>query len=261
MLNNELQLTYNFNVETVTNDLINWIKEFFNENGKDCNAVIGISGGKDSTISAALCVRALGKDRVIGILMPNGSQKDINDSYEVCELLGIKYYEHNIEPMITAYYNELNYKLYENTSKQTMVNLPARIRMTVLYAYSQSLNGRVVNNCNQSENWVGYSTRYGDAAGDFGPLQHLTVTELKQIGDYLGLPHHLIHKVPADGLCDKTDEDNLGFSYSELDDYIRKGISPSDDHKKIIDKLHEQNKFKLQLMPTFKPNLYLKKEV
>ena len=248
------KLAYKFtNVEKITEDLIQWIREWFEQNGKGCNAVIGISGGKDSTISAALCVKALGKDRVIGIRMPNGKQYDIDDAVRVCEYLGIKSYEHNIQEIEVAIYNSVPDSAQVPLSSQSRINLPARIRMTVLYFYSQSLNGRVVNNCNLSENWVGYSTRYGDAAGDFAPLQNLTVTEIKQIGHYLGLPADLVDKDPSDGLCGSTDEDAFGFSYNELDLYIRLGIAPEQDKKERIDYLNRVNQFKLKLIPKFIP--------
>jgi len=237
-----------FNVEEATGRLIKWIQDWFEKNGKGCNAVIGISGGKDSTVCAGLLVKALGKDRVIGVLMPNGIQSDIKDSEKICEFLGIKKYIVNIAG---AYEDILQYLRIDNeieVSKQTKENLPPRLRMSTLYAISQSVNGRVCNTCNLSEDWVGYSTRYGDSVGDFSPLSNYTVTEVKEIGHYLDLPTELVDKTPSDGLCGKSDEDNLGFTYAELDEYIRKGILPSPEKKKIIDDKHIKNAFKLCLM-------------
>ncbi|MBR3753952.1 MAG: NAD(+) synthase [Clostridia bacterium] len=241
-----------FDALKVKNECVEWIKDFFEKNGKGCNAVVGISGGKDSSIVAALCVEALGKDRVIGVLMPCGKQHDIDCAYQLVNHLGIKHYEINIEDAVKGVMNQLEGKL--EISNQTRVNLSPRIRMSTLYAVSQSLNGRVANTCNLSEDWVGYSTRYGDAAGDFSPLSHLTVTEIKQIGRLIGLPVNLVDKVPIDGLCGKTDEDNLGFTYAELDIYIRTGKIENEETKKRIDTLHERNLFKLQLMPSFMPS-------
>ena len=241
-----------FDALKVKNECVEWIKDFFEKNGKGCNAVIGISGGKDSSIVAGLCVEALGKDRVIGVLMPCGKQHDIDCAYQLVNHLGIKHYEINIEDAVKGVINQLEGKL--EISNQTRVNLSPRIRMSTLYAVSQSLNGRVANTCNLSEDWVGYSTRYGDAAGDFSPLSNLTVTEIKQIGRLMGLPANLVDKVPIDGLCGKTDEDNLGFTYAELDIYIRTGKIENEETKKRIDTLHERNLFKLQLMPSFKPS-------
>lgn len=240
---------YKFDVEKVTKDCIKWIQDWFENNGKGCNAILGISGGKDSSVTAALCVAALGKERVIGVLMPQGEQFDINYSKMLCEHLGIKYYTVNIKEAVDAVLKSVD-GLFD-LSNQSRFNLPARIRMTTLYAVSQSNNGRVANTCNLSEDWVGYSTRYGDSVGDFSPLSKLTVTEVKQIGTYLGLPDCLVHKVPIDGLCGKTDEDNLGFTYAELDKYIREGIEPPKGKKDRIDYLHRINLFKLQLMPVF----------
>ena len=242
-----------FDAVKIKNQCIEWIRSFFDENGKDCNAVIGISGGKDSSVAAALCVEALGKDRVVGILMPCGEQHDIDMAYLLCDHLGIKRYEINIKNSVEGLKNALpeDFPL----SNQSVINLPPRIRMSTVYMISQSLNGRVVNTCNLSEDWVGYSTRYGDAAGDFSPLSNLTVTEVKEIGRVLGLPDVLVDKVPIDGLSGKTDEDTLGFTYTVLDKYIRTGEIEDKNIKEIIDKKHKANLFKLQLMPSFKPEM------
>lgn len=211
-------MNYTFNAKETTEKAAQWIREFFEKNGKNCNAVIGISGGKDSSICAALCVEALGKERVIGVLMPNGEQNDIDMARLLVNHLDIKAVEVNINEAYKGVLNGLEnakpvnrFKL-DGLSNQTIVNLPPRLRMAVLYAVSQSCNGRVANTCNLSEDWVGYSTRYGDSAGDFSPLARLTVAEVKEMGRFLGLPEILVDKVPSDGLCGKTDEDNLGFT-------------------------------------------------
>ena len=242
-----------FDVKKVKNEIVEWIRDWFEQNGKDCMTVVGISGGKDSSVVAALCVEALGKDRVIGVLMPQGEQSDIEYSKMLVDFLDITRITCNIEGAV----NEVleSFKGVVSPTSQTTTNLPARIRMATLYAISQSVNGRVANTCNLSEDWVGYATKYGDAAGDFSPLSQLTVTEVKAIGRELGLPSELVDKTPTDGLCGKTDEDNLGFTYAELDAYIRDGIEPSDKVKAKIDSMHEKNLFKLQPMPTFKYNV------
>lgn len=242
-----------FDVKKVTDACVLWIREFFENNGPGCNAVVGISGGKDSSIAAALCVEALGKDRVIGVLMPCGDQHDIDCAYALVDHLGIQRYEINIKAAVDGLKAAMPKEL--ELTAQTVTNIPPRVRMTTLYAVSQSVNGRVVNTCNLSEDWVGYSTRYGDAAGDFSPLSNLTVTEVKAIGHYLGLPAELVDKTPIDGLCGKTDEDNLGFTYAELDRYIREGVIDDADKKENIDRRHRLNLFKLQLMPAFDPKI------
>lgn len=240
-----------FDANKVKNECVEWIREFFN--GTDCNAVIGISGGKDSSVAAALCVEALGKERVIGVLMPQGEQHDIDMAYLLVNTLGIKHYVVNIKDAVDAIIRNMPEDM--ELSNQSRVNLPPRIRMTTLYAISQSNNGRVCNTCNLSEDWVGYSTRYGDSVGDFSPMSHLTVTEVKEIGHLLGLPKELVEKTPIDGLCGKTDEENLGFTYAELDVYIRTGYIADPVKKEIIDKKHKANLFKLELMPSFKPEI------
>jgi NAD+ synthase len=238
---------YNFDAKKVTQELIVWVRDYFEENGKGCKAVVGISGGKDSSVVAALCKEALGKESVYGVLMPQDQQSDIEYSYKLCEHLGIEYCEVNIGDTIKELEKSIPLKL----NSVATTNIPARIRMTILYAVSSVVNGRVANTCNLSEDWVGYVTKFGDGAGDFSPLADLTVTEIKQIGRELGLPEVFIEKVPIDGLTGKTDEDNLGFSYEVLDRYIREGICEDQQTKEKIDKLHKINLHKLQPMPRY----------
>lgn len=244
----------NFDAKKTKDDIVQWIRDWFSVNGDGCNAVVGISGGVDSSVVSALCVEALGKDKVIGVLMPNGTQHDINDAIRLVEHLDIKNYKINIEH---AYMNIIRevFKQISTVSLQTSINLPPRLRMSTLYAMSQSLNGRVANTCNKSESWVGYDTRYGDSAGDFSPLANLTKTEVKLIGEELGLPAELVNKTPIDGLCGKTDEDNFGFTYEVLDRYIRTGAIDDEQIKMKIDDMHRKNLFKLQLIPTFPYNV------
>ncbi|MBR2280228.1 MAG: NAD(+) synthase [Ruminococcus sp.] len=240
-----------FNAEKVKNECVQWIRDFFEKNGKGCNAVVGISGGKDSSIVAALCVEALGRDRVIGVLMPNGEQADIDKALMLVDFLKIKHYIVNIKDAVDGLIKSIPFEL----SEQSLTNLPPRIRMSTLYAVSQSNNGRVANTCNLSEDWVGYSTRYGDSVGDFSPCSNITVDEMKQIGRLIGLPTELVDKVPTDGLCGKTDEEKLGFTYAELDRYIRTGEIDNPVSKERIDRLHKLNLFKLELMPIFDPKI------
>ena len=242
-----------FDAELIKDECVKWIREFFENNGPGCNAVVGISGGKDSSVAAALCVEALGKDRVIGVLMPQGEQHDIDMAYLLCNHLGIKHYVVNIKDAVDGILGSFPSDI--EITAQTKQNIPPRIRMSTLYAISQSCNGRVCNTCNLSEDWVGYSTRYGDSVGDFSPMSYLTVTEVKEIGRALALPDVLVDKTPIDGLCGKTDEENLGFTYAELDVYIRTGKIKDIAKKELIDKKHKANLFKLELMPCFKPEI------
>ena len=243
-----------FNAKEVKEQVVRWIRDWFEENGKGCNAVLGVSGGKDSSVVAALCAEALGKDRVIGVTMPNGVQKDISDSMRLINHLGIRHCNVNIgdtyNALMAAVKEQLG-TLDAEVSSQTTINMPPRLRMTALYAISQSMNGRVANTCNLSEDWVGYSTRYGDAAGDFSPLGGLTVGEVVAIGLELGLPRDLVEKTPSDGLCGKSDEDNLGFTYAALDHYIRTGECEDPKVKALIDDKHVKNLFKLKPIPHF----------
>lgn len=239
------------NVKDITENCIAWIKEWFSKNGPGSPAVIGISGGKDSSVVATLCVRALGKDRVIGVQMPQGVQPDIDDSNAIIEWLGIKSYCVNIDTAVKAITNQIDlFNLKDNSVSST--NIQPRIRMTTLYNLSQRVNGRVANTCNLSEDYIGWSTKWGDSCGDFSPISKLTCSEVIEIGEYLGIPEHLIHKVPSDGLCGKTDEDKFGFSYKLLDDVIRHRINiTSKDFEEEIDKI-----LKMHLNPVTKTKLY-----
>ena len=228
-----------FHPDKEIDSIVEWIKTYFVNNGNpNTKAVIGISGGKDSTIAAALLVKALGPDRVIGVLMPEGSQKDIADSYEVCEYLGIKYYEINISTTMDALTEEIPQELFEFRDDNDIywTNTPARIRMTTLYAVAGLVGGRVCHTGNASEAEIGYTTKFGDLAGDFSLLQNFTVTEILEMGDALKLPFHLVHKVPSDGMSGKTDEEKIGLTYKLIDNYIRNKTVPEkmEDYEKLM---------------------------
>lgn len=241
---------------------IEWIKDWFkNKSGHAKGIVIGISGGKDSTVAAALCVKAIGKENVLGVLMPNGEQKDIEDSIEICEFLGISYRIVNIQPAYEAINNMIRYseKYKENEhidsffplSPHTLTNVPPRIRMSVLYAIGQEMGYRVCGTGNASETYIGYFTKWGDGASDFNPIGNFTMDEVVAIGNSLGLPRHLVEKTPSDGLCGKSDEENFGFSYKELNDYIH-GENDIDKEVMIeIEKLHYYNLHKVEPIPKF----------
>ncbi len=239
-----------FNADKVKNQIVKWIADWFEINGKGCKAVIGVSGGKDSSIVTALCVEALGRENVLAVMMPNGEQFDIDVSKALVEHLGIDSVVININKAYEGVITELE-KQFEDISPQTITNLPSRLRMTTLYAVSQTVNGRVANTCNLSEDYVGYNTIFGDDAGDFSPMRNLTVQEVKAVGRALNLPAMFVDKVPIDGLQGKTDEDNLGFTYEVLDRYIREGICEDAEIKEKIDRRHKANLFKLQPMPAF----------
>ena len=234
--------------------VIEWIKQYFKDNGKDCNAIIGISGGCDSSVTAALLVKALGKDRVIGVLMPNGDQYDIDCSYQLVKFLDIKYYVININKPYLELTNEIDTKLKIDSKSYDIyrTNTPSRLRMATLYGISGLFNGRVANTCNLSEDYVGYSTKFGDSAGDFSPISNFTKTEVRELGEELGLPKNLIYKVPEDGMSFKSDEEKLGFTYEVLDKYIRTGEIDDLKIKEKIDKMHLANLHKIQSMPSYK---------
>lgn len=253
-----MDMTY-FNAEKTRDDLVNWLKNWFEKNGPDCKAVIGISGGKDSTIVAALCARAIGKERVLGVLMPNGVQKDIDDSRRVCECLGIDNITVNINPAYKGIVDEVSWMLSKGSdeikvlSDQTLVNLGPRLRMATLYAVSQTVKGRVVNTSNKSEFMAGYFTRWGDECGDVKPLINLTKNEVVAIGLTIQeIPRDLVEKTPSDGLSGKSDEDRLGFTYEQMDNYLRCVGNGGDVDKKIEDKIFA-TAFKRKSPAAFEP--------
>ena len=241
---------YNFDVAKNTEALIEWIRDWFDKNGKDCNAVIGISGGKDSTIAAALCVKALGVDRVIGVMLPNGAQADIEDSIEVCNFLGIRNYTIDIKPALEESFRQLEDNGFTIT-EQCRQNIAPRERTKMIRAICQCNNGRMINTCNYSEDYVGYFTIGGDGDGDVAPLGKFTKSEVDDIGHYLGLPKNLVDKTPSDGLCGKSVEYNLGFTYQALDNYIRLGTSGDTKVDALIRAKHDANVFKLEPTKSF----------
>lgn len=250
---------YTFDAVKATNNCVKWIQNWFEENGRGCNAVVGISGGKDSTVVAALCAKALGPERVIGVMLPNGTQTDINDSREIIKNLGIVGCSMNIASAYRDMIRELDDIKFSTAdtdlrpviTRQARENLPPRLRMTALYMAAQCWNGRVSNNCNLSENWIGYSTIYGDTAGDFSAISSFTVSEVIEIGRVLNIPEKFLIKPPADGLCGQTDEDKLGFTYAVLDRYLRTGEIDDPEIKERIDVMHKMNRFKHEPIKSF----------
>ncbi|MDR2546228.1 MAG: NAD(+) synthase [Lachnospiraceae bacterium] len=240
-----------FAAKEITDRLVSWLKDYFEKNTEETTkAIIGISGGKDSAIVAALCTAAIGRERVLGVLLPQGKQADIGFAYDLCHELGIEYLEINIGEAVDKLLEAIETS-GANPNDGAIINTPARIRMTTLYAIAAICGGRVANTGNLSEDWVGYSTKYGDMAGDFAPLSHFTMTEVKAIGHELGLSSRFIDKIPADGLTGRTDEENLGFSYELLDKYIRTDVCVDELVKEKIDRLHAMNSHKTQPIPTF----------
>lgn len=219
--------------------------------------------GKDSTVCAALLAEALGPERVIGVMMPNKVQADLNDSVKVCELLRIQSMKVNIGPIYDALRVQIDTSdIKESPDQWTPLfttNTPARLRMVTLYGIAAQLGGFVCNTCNYSEDFVGYSTKYGDCCGDFSLLNQLTKTEVVALGDYMKLPKELVHKTPSDGMCGKSDEDNMGFTYDALDVFIREGLAPkSFEVYNKIKKMHLNPNTKLKLLPMAHPELGLK---
>lgn len=250
---------YSFDAARTAEEVIQWVKDYFAQAGEGTKAILGMSGGKDSTVSAAILARALGPERVIGVSMPQGSQS-LNDADKICEALGIKMYTVNIGKACDALIEAIT-AAGEDLSHASVQNIPPRVRMTTLYAIGQTNNARVVNTCNLSEDYIGYATKFGDGAGDFSVLTNLTVTEVLAIGDYLGVPYEWVHKTPDDGLPHSCpDEEKIGFTYAELDIYIRTGKAPEGyvhgneaEGLKVdkIDRMHRANLHKLLPMPAF----------
>ena len=237
---------------------VEWIRGWFQANGPKCTAVLGMSGGKDSTIAAALCALALGPERVVGVSIPSTGQS-LNEADEICRHLGIRYVNMPIGPVedsFRALGPNMNDMGVDGFTAQTILNIPPRIRMTVLYAVAQSCNGMVANTCNLSEDYIGYATLFGDASGSFSPLGKLCVREVRGIGHTLGLPSRWVDKIPDDGLPGSCpDETKFGFSYDTLDSYIREGVCDDAAVRDKIESMHRRNLFKLEILhiPAFDP--------
>ena len=242
-----------FNAKEQLPGLIDWMRAQMNACGGK-TAVVGISGGKDSSVTAALCVKAYGRENVVGVLMPDGVQSDIDYSNGLVDVLDIRHYTFNIHGGTSGILNEME-RVGIDASRQTRVNLPSRIRMATLYAIAQSEEGGIViNTSNLSEDWVGYCTIYGDSAGAFSPLGMYTTEEVIALGAELGLPERFLIKPPSDGLTGKTDEDNLGFTYHAVNEYMRKGIADP-AIKEQIDRKHKTSRFKFQTLPVYQNGL------
>ena len=238
-----------FNAELEIQNMITEIKKYFVQNGgKTTKAIIGISGGKDSTIAAALLVRALGAENVFGVLMPCGEQTDIADSYKVVEYLHIPHVEVNIGSTMDALVEAIPEEHFGGGNDVFYTNTPARLRMTTLYGIAALVGGRVVHTGNASEMYVGYTTKFGDMAGDFSIFYDFYVREILAIGDALNLPAELVHKAPGDGMTGKTDEDNFGFTYEILDAYLLDNETPSYEVLRRIEERHERNLHKMHML-------------
>ena len=245
-------MTKNFNAKKVTDDCINWIKDYFKVNGPTSKAVVGISGGKDSSVVAALCVEALGRDRVLGVMMPQNIQPDIDMSYKLAAFLGIQYSVINIGSATDALYKAIELEQFTiNSTAKT--NTPARMRMATLYAIAAIVDGRVANTCNLSEDYVGWATTHGDMAGTFAPLAYLTTDEVIAVGRELGLLSGFLTKVPEDGLCGKSDEEAFGFTYDQLNAYIHEGSSGDAEVDAKIMQMHKNSRWKYAPVPEFYP--------
>ena len=239
----------NFHAKEQIPGLLDWMRAQMRSCGGR-TAVVGISGGKDSSVIAALCCAAYGKENVVGVLMPNGVQPDIDYSNGIVDFLGIRHYVFNIQGGTDGILDEMA-RVGIDASRQTKVNLPSRIRMATLYAIAQSVDGGIViNTSNLSEDWVGYCTIYGDSAGAFSPLGMYTTEEVIALGRALGLPEHFLQKPPSDGLTGLTDEDNLGFTYHAVNEYVRRGVCDPEIREQI-DRKHKASRFKFTTIPVY----------
>ncbi len=255
-------------MKTLTRNCVNWTKSILEKNHQT-KVVIGISGGKDSSVVAAICTKAIGSENVIGVMMPCGIQKDIGDSQKLIDFLGIKSTTVNIGNAFNDLCNAIN--LGVELSYDTKTNLPARLRMSTLYAVAQTVGGFVANTCNLSEDYApgGYATLFGDNAGSFAPIQDMTVSEVIEVGEDLGLPYNLLHKTPIDGLQPLSDEEKIakqtgieGWTYARFDKLIRgekHDFTP--EEVEILRKGAQAGKFKRDIVqiPKFKthrPNIF-----
>ncbi len=240
-------------LSSILDEMIVWTRDRMHDIGSDL-AVVGISGGKDSTVVAALAARAMGKENVLGVTMPRGVQKDLDVAQAVAASLGIRHHVVPIGDVADALARDVT-KAVGDFSRQAALNLPPRLRMAALYAVAQTVGGVVWNTSNLSEDWVGYATIYGDTSGAFSPLATLTTDEVVQLGRFMEVEERFLVIPPADGLTGHTDEEVLGFTYDTLNTYIRTGECPQKEIKEKIDRLHRISRFKFQTIPMFQSGL------
>ena len=220
---------YSFNAEAARDNLVRGVAKLAEEQHFS-KVVLGISGGKDSTVCAAVCARALGKENVYGVMLPDGEQKDISDSISVCKALGIRCKTVNIGKMHKALHEALCFDEAAEGEfpvpfvKESDINVGPRLRMTTLRYIAQALGARLVGTGNLSESTVGYCTKDGDTSCDFALLLALTSVEVVKVGLTMPeLPRYLVEKTPTDGLSGMSDEEKMGISYQDIHAYIRFG--------------------------------------
>ncbi|WP_202319720.1 NAD+ synthase [Archaeoglobus neptunius] len=242
------------NWDRVTERIESFIINFVNSSQSE-GVVIGLSGGVDSSTVAYLCVKALGNERVFGLIMPERGvtpEEDVRDAIEIAEKLGIKYKIIEINEILNAFLESAD----GERKGLALANLKPRIRMILNYYHANSMNRVVAGTGNKSELMIGYFTKYGDGGVDFLPIGDLYKTEVFRLASYIGVPERIVKKKPSAGLWrGQTDEGELGITYQELDEILKaieKGEKREDEKFVKVLELVERTKHKRETPPVAK---------
>lgn len=247
-----------FDAKKETERIIDFIQDYYKKNNLG-GAIIGISGGKDSGVVAALFTKALGKENVIGVTLPCHSKvEDQVDAKLVSDYYGFPLYNLDLTNTFDVFEKEVDLLgNFTNEQKEnSRINLKPRLRMASLY-YLAALYSSVyqktylvAGTSNKCELFVGYFTKGGDSVHDISVLADLTVEEVLQIGEVLQVPKKVLYKTPADGLSKYSDEEKLGVTYREIAMYMEDPDQVKEESREKIEKLHEQNRHKFYI-PTY----------
>lgn len=233
------------------NLIIDWIRDYVKSSGAK-GVVIGNSGGKDSAVVIALCVKALGKENVLTVAMPCSSiPQDLEDAKLVADTFDVQMLTVDLSSVYENLCLEIENAIINDILTEASINIRPRLRMIALYTIAQQNSYLVVGTGNKCEQYIGYTTKWGDNASDFNPIAEFTVSEVLEIGKILGVPSRVINKTPNDGLGLGNDEEKIGVTYKEIEEYITTGKTKNPTSMEKIEKMHRQSAHKREKIPVY----------